>query len=574
MPATRICIIGGGPAALFVYKRIVESGSLDFDVTIFEKQDKLGVGMPYSDAGANDEHLTNVSDTELPEIVMPMKEWLEGSPGIAQQFHIDPGNFNEYKVVPRLLLGAYLEHQFELLIKQGRKAKLQTKICLNTAITDIIDLPDKNQIRVVTQEEENFVFDTVIICTGHHWPKKHEGKIPNWFDSPYPPSKLRLKANYPVAIKGSSLSAIDVLRTIAREHGRFVEKENGLMLYQADPAYPQFRLIMHSLHGLLPAIRFHTDDSMPVKDRLISEEEVLEIKAANEGFVPLDYVFDRHFRQPLQERDPAFYEHIKDMRMEAFVDHMMELREKTEAFILFKAEYREAEKSIRREQSIHWKELLSELSYAMNYPAKHFCAEDMIRLKKKLMPLIAIVIASVPQSSAREMIALHDAGLLQLVAVDEDSTITPVEEGGCLYRYKDTSGRQQEIRYELFIDAVGQQHFMFGEFPFEGLKTGTITPAHVRFRSAEAAKKEKEKGNDFVVNDEHDHYYLKVPGIQINDHYQVMDRYGVSNPRVYILAVPHIGGLNPDYSGLDFCEAASERVVNAIIEKTNESLQS
>jgi hypothetical protein len=57
-----------------------------------------------------------------------------------------------------------------------------------------------------------------------------------------------------------------------------------------------------------------------------------------------------------------------------------------------------------------------------------------------------------------------------------------------------------------------------------------------------------------------------VPGIQINDCYQVMDRYGASNPRIYIMAVPYIGGLNPDYSGLDFCEAASERVVNTLLE--------
>lgn len=37
----------------------------------------------------------------------------------------------------------------------------------------------------------------------------------------------------------------------------------------------------------------------------------------------------------------------------------------------------------------------------MNYPAKHFSAEDMLRLQKTLMLLIAVVIAFVPQSSAK-----------------------------------------------------------------------------------------------------------------------------------------------------------------------------
>jgi epoxyqueuosine reductase QueG len=51
---------------------------------------------------------------------------------------------------------------------------------------------------------------------------------------------------------------------------------------------------------------------------------------------------------------------------------MMSLRENLDAFTLFKAEYAEAEKSIRLEQSVHWKEMLAVLSFAMNYPAKHF----------------------------------------------------------------------------------------------------------------------------------------------------------------------------------------------------------
>ena len=30
------------------------------------------------------------------------------------------------------------------------------------------------------------------------------------------------------------------------------------------------------------------------------------------------------------------------------------------------------------------------------------------------------------------------------------------------------------------------------------------------------------------------------------------------------MAVPYIGGLNPDYSGLDFCETASARIMQAL----------
>ena len=34
---------------------------------------------------------------------------------------------------------------------------------------------------------------------------------------------------------------------------------------------------------------------------------------------------------------------------------------------------------------------------------------------------------------------------------------------------------------------------------------------------------------------------------------------------LYIMAVPYIGGFNPDYSGLDFCENASKAIVEDLL---------
>jgi hypothetical protein len=31
-----------------------------------------------------------------------------------------------------------------------------------------------------------------------------------------------------------------------------------------------------------------------------------------------------------------------------------------------------------------------------------------------------------------------------------------------------------------------------------------------------------------------------------------------------MMAVPYIGGFNPDYSGLDFCEAASKEIIDCL----------
>ena len=563
MTSKTIGLIGGGPAALFMYKRLTESGDNDIHIHIFEKNELLGVGMPYGKYGAREEHITNVSGNEIPFIKAEMHDWIYKAPAeMREQFQIDPASFNDYKVVPRLLFGAYLADQFEALQRAARAKGIVTTIHLNTRVTDIHD--HKNEIIVFTADDKRYHFTEIVICTGHYWPKNNEGKVPNWFDSPYPPQKLAQSINYPVAIKGSALTAIDAVRTLARSNGYYTKNEDHTLKYTLDEKSAGFKMYMHSLDGLMPAIRFHLEDTHLSQGEMIGEEEGWAIKKEHGGFIPLDLIYERNFLLPLKKQQPEFYEKVRHLSIEAFVEHMMQLREKLDGFTLFKAEYREAQQSIKRKESVAWKEMLATLSYAMNYPAKHLSAEDMLRLKKVLMPLISIIIAFVPQSSCRELLALHDAGVLDLVAVDRKSKVERSFEGA-VYHYTDAEGKEVTQHYKMYIDATGQPQFMYDDFPFNGLKeTGSISAAYINFKDAAAGKAEQDSGNKQVAKDSQGNYYLKVPGLQINDHFQVLDKAGAYNNRVYIMAVPFIGGLNPDYSGLDFCEAASERIVKAM----------
>jgi hypothetical protein len=564
----KIGLLGGGPAALFMYKRLIESAENGLEIFIFEKHGQLGAGMPYSKFGANKEHITNVSDNEIPELVTSIKDWLKNAPtDLLKEYDISPEYFNEYKVLPRLLFGKYLEAQFNFLLTAAKKNKIETHVLYHTKVVDVIYIDETKQVRVCT-DTDVYVMDAVIICTGHSWPYKTEKNIKGWYDSPYPPAKLQQKINFSVAIKGSSLTAIDAIRTLARANGNFNNNAEGELVYTLDKGSENFRMIMYSLGAFLPGMRFHLDDTHLSPQALLTEEEVYAIKEKNDGFISLDFIFDRNFKMPLQKESPDFYEEIKDMELEEFVDNIMHRREKLESFKLFKAEYAEAEKSIRRHQSVKWKESLAALSYAMNYPAKHFSAEDMLRLKKILMPLISIVIAFVPQSSAKELLALHAAGLLEIIGVDRNSTVTPNSEEGAIYTYTDDEGKKHEIAYKMFVDAVGQPPMLYNDFPFESLRiNGIVSGAHLRFREAAAAEKEITEGNNLVTKDSNENYYLQVPGININDHFQVLDRYGSYNNHIYIMAVPYIGGVNPDYSGLDFCEAASERIIKVLFKE-------
>ena len=112
----RLAIVGGGPSGLFVLKRFLKSNSINWVTHIFEKTAEIGPGMPYSKAGANKEHVTNVSDNEIPELVTDIREWIKHqSPESLRQMGVDPADFHEYKVLPRLLFGKYLAHQFKYL---------------------------------------------------------------------------------------------------------------------------------------------------------------------------------------------------------------------------------------------------------------------------------------------------------------------------------------------------------------------------------------------------------------------------------------------------------------------------
>ncbi|RYY55978.1 MAG: hypothetical protein EOO09_08480 [Chitinophagaceae bacterium] len=555
----RFGLIGGGPAALFFYKTLLDTGRSGFSVDIFEKKTIAGIGMPYSNEGAGMEHITNVSGNEIPSLVTSTADWMKQLPAARlTRYGIDPERFSDYRVFPRLLFGEYLADQFELLVQRGREAGIPTTLHLNTTVQDIRDNREHNTVEVKAGDGL-YTFDHVIICTGHHWPCRQEGRIPGYFDSPYPPAKLEKKFNHPVAIKGASLTAIDAVRTLARFNGSFHEKQGGLE-YTRDEGNSDFRMVMHSINGLLPAVRFHLEDTHLAGEKLLTEKEVLEHMLDNDGYLSLDYIFEKDFKEALKKRDPVFYEKIKNETIEGFVKMIMPARVAKDAFVLFREEYVEAERSIRKHESVHWKELLATLSFAMNYPAKHFSAEDMQRLKKTLMPLISVVIAFVPQDSVKELMALHEAGVLELKDVDTDSKIEPAEGGGIIYHY----GEGKQAIFKTFVNGTGQPPLDMKDFPFQSLvEDGTLSQAELRFRDPgkgkEALARDPEK-----VRDASEAFFLRVPGMAITDSFKVIGTDGFHNPRIRLVAVPYIGGYNPDYSGLDFCEEASCRIVRDI----------
>ncbi|MCP9750559.1 FAD/NAD(P)-binding protein [Ferruginibacter sp. HRS2-29] len=568
----RIAIIGGGPAGLFAFKNLLRSDMENYAVHIFEATDKLGMGMPYSPNGSGHEHITNVSGNEIPALVTTVVHWVKNDAPSALLIEngLDRETFHEFMVLPRLVFGEYLRHQFSLLLDIAKEKNIETRIFLNTQVTDIIDLRFSGYVIVECNQSYTAAYKTAIISTGHFWPVTEEGKAPGFYDSPYPPVKLKSLCNHAVAIRGSGLTAIDAIRTIARNNGKFEEQE-GTTRYFPHPDANEFKIVLHSLKGLLPAVRFHLDDPRLSAKGTLTPQEIARHMADNDGFLSLDYIFEKDYKEILKHKDPALYETIRDMQMEEFVEKVMAMRERLDPFELFAAEYREAANSIKKEKSVYWKELLAILSYEMNYPAKHFSAEDMLRLQKTLMPLISIVIAFVPQDSCEELLALHDAGRLEMITVDENSRVETDPAGGINYHYTDENGEEIITHYQSYVNCTGQPHLSKKEFPFSSLSdNGCLSQATLAFRDSSCATGFEEKMPEKILTDIHGKKHLVVDGFKISDSFNIVDEKGVANPRVYLMAVPFMGGYNPDYSGLDFCDHASALIVGDMKEKMSQ----
>src|SRR6476469_3710647 len=92
----KIAIVGGGPAALYLLKEFTAKESRHYTIDIFEAGARLGCGMPYSKAGANPEHITNISGNEIPELITSLAIWINQLPASTlEKYGINKNEFDD-----------------------------------------------------------------------------------------------------------------------------------------------------------------------------------------------------------------------------------------------------------------------------------------------------------------------------------------------------------------------------------------------------------------------------------------------------------------------------------------------
>ncbi len=564
----RLAIVGSGPSALYLLKHLADvaervSRTVD-SIKIFEKDEHIGRGMPYTPTNTDIYNLCNITSEELLPLDISFADWLQQLDAeTLRGYGVTAGDVSQEETYCRLAMGQYFADQFQSQLSKLRDAGIEIDERPGTQVTDIIDDPTRQIVKIITDNGQ-VECDTVVIASGHRFDDQDQPEC-GYFASPWPIQKLLPASgetyNFTIGTLGASLSAFDVLSSLAHRHGRFEGVET--MTFVPADGCDDFRIAMHSLNGWLPHLQYEQREPIRELYRHVDADTMQSLRDEH-GFLRLDVYFDRVCRPTLREalasddrQDLVELIDGDDFDIEAFAEQMTDEHEYDDAFDGMRSELPAAEESIEEDKPIHWKEIFDDLMYALNFHAHWMPAEDHIRFQSVVMPFLLNVIAALPLQSAKMLLAMREAGRLDLIAGKasvqshhEGETIVEVE--------KDHAATSH--RYRLFIDCTGQGSLKLDEFPFATLvNQGTVRPARALFADASAINNLSEAERKRLTGDDPPAY--KIGGIDIDSVFRVIGKDGQPNDRIYDIAFPHATGVRPYSYGLQACELTPRMLV-------------
>lgn len=569
-------IIGSGPSAIYLLKHLLDH--LDRlvpalgRISIFERSEIMGMGMPYSPEMSDIHNLSNISSEELPDLVTTFAGWLRRQSASTLADIGVIGEINVSEVYPRIALGRYLQAQYRSLLDLLSEAGIRINEFSGCTISDILAGHPVPQVTLVTDTGSKHTFDRVVLATGHCWPHQDQ-PARGYYGSPWPIHKLLPNEgnhfNFTIGTLGASLSAFDVISSLAHRHGKFAEDgSDGKTRFIPHAGTEDFHVVMHSSEGLLPHLQFAQEKPMREIYRHVSREELLDLIDAK-GFLRLEHYFDKVCRPTLITafEKGRMQEMVRRLQEPGFsfldfIDEMTDRHAYSDAFEVMRNEMVEARKSVLNEQPIHWKEYMDDLIYTLNFHAELMPAEDHQMLSKEVMPFLMNVIAAMPLPSGRKILALHEAGKLSIMPgkveiADEqpnaDTTRVLVTEGG----------RTSSMDYKMFVDCSGQKRLEIEDYPFQSLVRGGV------IRQAKAAFADDDSPNALsadpspgvTATDSKGRPLCLIGGLDIDPFYRVKGADGKPNPVIHEISFPLTSGLRPYSYGLQACSETARILV-------------
>lgn len=461
-----IAFVGAGPTTIYTLCAFLRETSGPAHVTIYEEQPRAGLGTPYRPGWNDPAMLSNIASIEIPPIGETLIAWLEQQPRARLvRLGIDPDQIDDHAFYPRLALGEYFLDQFNALIERARDQGVEIEIATSCRVADIVCEDDGLRLFVTPKigASSERLYDQVILATGHQWPEEPEVR-PGYFLSPWPATALQRVLPMAVGIRGSSLTAIDAAVALAVAHGRFIETESEAIDYRIHPGAEALHITMMSRKGLLPeADFFHPIPYEPLKICTVDAVERL-IDEHREDL--LDRAYDL-FKAELAAADPDYAARVglDALALEDFGERYFADRVATDPFDWAKSNLAEARANFATERTVAWRYAILRMHEVLALIVSHLDEESLDRFNGLLKPIFVDDYATVPHLSIERLLALHDAGHLDVVALGARHKIdTHGSEPGATVTI---DGARRH--YPTFIDATGQRPLAAAAFPFQTL---------------------------------------------------------------------------------------------------------
>lgn len=453
-PSCSIAIVGAGPSSVYLLNAFLAGGQ-DCRITVFEAGEVAGPGIPFS-PGHNGAHLlANIAGFELPPVCETLNAWaLRQTAGRRRELGIEGMAGDDRAFFPRQALGAFFADQMRLLLdRMGGRVEIHT----GAVVQDIAAYPDGVSVTWNREGAQEAMFDRVIIASGYG-----RGDVAN----PLAGEVAQGVAGRRIAVLGSSLSAIDAAVEIAMRRGRF-EAADGHLRYVPDQPWS---ISFLSRHGLLPEADFWVPQDAGELP-LFNPAAIRPLAQGRPG--DLDRIFAVFARQlALLAPDYARAIDLPTATPDNFAQRYFARRVQSDPFAYARSNLAEARQSHAERRACPWRLalLVAHSTFGNVLPA--LAPEDLERFSVGLKRCFVDNYAAVPHLSIERMLALRDAGVLDV------HRIGPIAAPD----QKEFVVEGRPMRFDDVIDARGQPALGLDRLPFPTLRLQLCSQANARQR--------------------------------------------------------------------------------------------
>lgn len=420
-------------------------------IIIFEKNYDPGPGLPYHSGIILPCHLTNMQAGDMSIVSSypdDLTDWIEAfenglkykSPELDLWFSKADNEDLVKAYPPRMIVGLYLRDRFDKTVQMAEELGISLQVHKKSEVTDIQDLGRELIITALDLETEKIIYcptDKALLATGHWFNKSRK---PGYFSSPWPARTLleQIPEKEPVAIIGTSLSAIDAVLTLFSE-GSFTGSGSGLLKFQ--PSANSRSVTMFSRNGILPKIRGRSGSH---QNRFFTMTGLQALMAKKKDCLTLADIFvllDRELTTAYGKTIP--WDEIRCPQK----DHIA----------ILEAEIQQVREGDNPDGDILWQTILFQSLSVIKTAYLNLMPDQKQRFENDFQSIFMAHAAPVSLVIAQKILALLESGFLKIHRLSHPVELDkPSQKSGFEFNYLDSYGGTRTETFKYVVDARGQ----------------------------------------------------------------------------------------------------------------------